>query len=66
MQSAHDSVILMLITIIITEPALGLLDVAYLTFTEFLGELITDSHESAFERSILPRGIENWLAKTDW
>lgn len=33
---------------------------------ELLDELITDSSESAFERTILPRGIESRLAKVDW
>lgn len=32
----------------------------------FLGELIADSSESAFERTPLPRGIEDKLAKVDW
>ena len=33
---------------------------------DFLGELIADSSESAFERASLPRGIEERLAKVDW
>lgn len=33
---------------------------------DFLGELIADSSESAFERASLPRGIEEKLAKVDW
>ncbi len=32
----------------------------------FLGELVADSSESAFERASLPRGIEERLAKVDW
>ena len=32
----------------------------------FLGELVADSSESAFERASLPRGIEEKLAKVDW
>ena len=32
----------------------------------FLGELVADSSESAFERASLPRGIEERLAKLDW
>lgn len=34
--------------------------------TEMLDELISDSPESAFERAILPRGIESKLSKVDW
>ncbi len=34
--------------------------------TELLDELVSDSPESAFERSILPRGTEEKLAKVDW
>ncbi len=34
--------------------------------TKMLDELISDSPDSAFERAILPRGIENKLAKVDW
>ena len=33
---------------------------------DFIAELITDSRESAFERSSLPRGIEERLEKYDW
>ncbi len=33
---------------------------------KLLGELISDSKESAFERTTLPRGIEEKLAKVDW
>ena len=33
---------------------------------EFLDELIADSPESAFERAILPKGIEDKLRKVDW
>ena len=33
---------------------------------KLLGELINDSKESAFERTTLPRGIEEKLAKVDW
>lgn len=32
----------------------------------FLSELINDSDESAFERALLPRGIEKKLGKVDW
>lgn len=32
----------------------------------FLYELINDSEESAFERAILPRGIETKIEKVDW
>ena len=32
----------------------------------FLKELITDSPESEFERVMLPRGIEEKLARVDW
>jgi len=34
--------------------------------SELLDELVSDSPESVFERAILPRGIEDKLAKTDW
>lgn len=37
-----------------------------LLLEDFLGELIADSSESAFERASLPRGIEEKLAKVDW
>ncbi len=33
---------------------------------DFLGELVADSSESAFERASLPRGIEERLARVDW
>lgn len=33
---------------------------------ELLEELVSDSSESAFERTTLPRGIESRLAKVDW
>jgi len=33
---------------------------------DFLDELIADSPESAFERAILPKGIEEKLRKVDW
>ena len=33
---------------------------------ELLGDLISDSKESAFERTTLPRGIEEKLATVDW
>lgn len=33
---------------------------------ELLGDLISDSKESAFERTTLPRGIEEKLAVVDW
>ena len=33
---------------------------------DFIADLITDSRESAFERSSLPRGIEERLEKYDW
>ncbi len=33
---------------------------------ELLGDLIADSKESAFERTTLPRGIEEKLAVVDW
>ncbi len=33
---------------------------------EILEELIADSQESAFERTILPRGIEEKLARVNW
>lgn len=33
---------------------------------KLLGELISDSKESAFERTTLPRGIEEKLARVDW
>lgn len=33
---------------------------------DFLDELIADSPESAFERAILPKGIEAKLRKVDW
>jgi hypothetical protein len=33
---------------------------------EMLAELVADSEESAFERSILPAGIERRLAQVDW
>lgn len=33
---------------------------------KLLGELISDSKESAFERTTLPRGIEEKLATVDW
>ena len=33
---------------------------------ELLGDLISDSKESAFERTTLPRGIEEKLAIVDW
>lgn len=33
---------------------------------KLLGELISDSSESAFERATLPRGIEEKLAVVDW
>lgn len=33
---------------------------------DFLNELLADSSESAFERSSLPRGIEERLEKYDW
>lgn len=33
---------------------------------KLLGELISDSGESAFERAFLPRGIEEKLATVDW
>ena len=33
---------------------------------ELLGDLISDSKESAFERMTLPRGIEEKLATVDW
>jgi len=33
---------------------------------KLLDELISDSKESAFERTTLPRGIEEKLASTDW
>lgn len=34
--------------------------------TQMLDELISDSPESAFERAILPAGIEERLAKVEW
>ena len=34
--------------------------------SDMLDQLITDSPESAFERTTLPRGIEAKLAKVDW
>lgn len=34
--------------------------------TEMLDELVSDSADSAFERAILPIGIERKLAKVDW
>jgi len=34
--------------------------------SELLDELISDSPESAFERTILPKGIDDKLAKIDW
>ncbi len=34
--------------------------------TQMLDELISDSPESAFERTTLPRGIEEKLKKVDW
>ena len=33
---------------------------------DLLDELVSDSYESAFERTTLPRGIESRLAKVDW
>ena len=33
---------------------------------DLLDELVSDSSESAFERTTLPRGIESRLAKVDW
>ena len=34
--------------------------------SEFLDELVYDSPDAAFERAILPKGIEKKLAKVDW
>lgn len=34
--------------------------------TEMLDELISDSPQSAFERAILPKGVESKLKKVDW
>ena len=34
--------------------------------TDMLDELISDSADSAFERAVLPKGIEEKLAKVDW
>ena len=34
--------------------------------TDMLDDLIADSPETAFERAVLPKGIENKLKKVDW
>ena len=34
--------------------------------SNLLDQLVADSPDSAFERAVLPRGIESKLAKVDW